>query len=89
MTKKVKTCPKCGLTATTPKQIEDRFGYRFSQKACVHSVQSWCRDCRSAPKPKAKPNPRWNVPTLTAKYKKATGDTVKRSVAYMRKKLGV
>lgn len=39
------TCPNCKrASATTAKELEDKFGYRTLSSGA--SNQSWCRDCR-------------------------------------------
>lgn len=40
-------CPRCGVTASSDAQIEEKFGYRKMDKGVVRK-QSWCRKCRSS-----------------------------------------
>ena len=40
------TCPKCGKTACTAQELQEKFGYRTINTGSATN-QSWCKKCRS------------------------------------------
>lgn len=40
------TCHKCGTTARTAQELQEKFGYRTINTGSATN-QSWCKKCRS------------------------------------------